>query len=88
MSKIGVLTCKIINKTFVQGSPEEEREGGEASNLCCPAGAERRPRSLPEDCRQGNFPPVSLVVVSSSQICTFKEASISTVLRKRVTVTI
>jgi hypothetical protein len=67
MYKISVLACKMLmKKTFVQGSPEEEREGGEASNLCCPAGAERRPRSLPEDCRQGNFPPVSLVVASST----------------------
>ena len=71
MSKIGVLTCKMINKTVVQGAPEEEREGGEASNLCCRAGAERRPRSLPEDCWQGTFPPVSLVVTSSYNLLAY-----------------
>ncbi len=49
----------LMKKAFVQGSQEEERESGQASNLSCRAGAERRPRSLPEDCQQGTFPPES-----------------------------
>jgi hypothetical protein len=48
--RYSVLTCKMLmKKAFVQGSQEEERESGQASNLSCRAGAERRPRSLPED---------------------------------------
>jgi hypothetical protein len=55
--RYSVLTCKMLKKkAFVQGSQEEERESGQASNLSCRAGAERRPRSLPEDWRQGTSP--------------------------------
>ncbi len=46
----------LMIKAFVQGSQEEERESGQASNLSCRAGVERRPRSLPEDRQQGTFP--------------------------------